>query len=162
MPKEDFNTWIRNVAKLKGFNVSGMLNDKTYDYELFYNKEPDMARAMLYDSPDAHFNDIGKTAYHPTFSTDSYYSGRKSLKNPKGIVGGKWTVDTTIGENGSRYTLSNSQLQNGWNIQDTIDYLTLNEPYGVTLKLPNGSMPFVNGAYFGGVLPQIVVTNKRK
>jgi hypothetical protein len=33
---------------------------------------------------------MGKTAYHPTFSTDSPYSGYKNPYNPNGITGGTW------------------------------------------------------------------------
>nr|DAV06106.1 MAG TPA: hypothetical protein [Bacteriophage sp.] len=45
-----------------------MLNDPTYSYETFYNLQPFIAERMLTADPDAHFTDIGKTMFHPTFS----------------------------------------------------------------------------------------------
>lgn len=67
------------------------LNDNTYDYRGFYNKYPsDKSNAQT------HWTDEFKTVYHPTFSVESIYSGKKSKYNPKGLVGGHWEGDTFI------------------------------------------------------------------
>lgn len=157
MPKKDkYRQWLSDVAAIRGWNANDMANDETYDYNLFYRLQPKEAKAILNKSSDAHFTDIGKTAYHPTFSNESYYSGRRSIKNPIGIIGGSWNQD------GSKYTLSKSQIDNNWNIRNTIDYLSVAEPNGVAVRMPNGNMPYVNRAYFDKVLPQIIVTPKIK
>lgn len=152
-----YRKWLNEIARIKDWDVKDMDKDETYDYQLFYNMQPKEAQAILNKSKDAHFTDIGKTAYHPTFSDESYYSGRFNiLRNPLGIKGGRWSSD------GKKYTLSKSQIDNNWNIRNTIDYLSINEPNGVALRMPNGTMPYIDGAYFDRVLPQIVVTPKNK
>lgn len=117
---------------------------------------------MLKDSPYAHFTDIAKTAFHPTFSNESDYSGKPSVYNPKGIVGGSWSDASRLGKRGSRYTLSDSQMRNGWDVGRTIDYVSFNEPNGAEVRLPNGTMPRYDGAYFDAVLPTVEVIAKRK
>lgn len=62
-----------------------ILNDNSYDYRGYYNKYPNSAA-----NADTHWNDEFKTVWHPSFSDQSIYSGRKSQYNPKGIVGGHW------------------------------------------------------------------------
>ena len=61
-----------------------------------------------------------------------------------------------------KYTLSDSQMRHGWDILRTIDYLSNAEQSGVELRMPNGSYPIIDGIRFGGVLPEIIVTGKRK
>lgn len=163
MPKTKFRKWLEAVGDIRGWDVDEMLHDDTYDYEHFYNTQLKEAAAMLKKDANAHFTDVAKTAKHPTFSNESDFSGKFDLlHNPSGIVGGSWNDAPELGRNASRYTLSNSQLKNGWDINRTINYLTMAEDNGVELKLPNGTMPYINDAYFGGVLPAIeVVTNKR-
>jgi len=48
---------------------------------------------ILTADPKAHFTDIGKTVYHPTFSNESSYSGKVSDFNPRGTVGGSWNEE---------------------------------------------------------------------
>lgn len=67
------------------------LNDNTYDYRGYYNKYPN-SRA----NASTHWTDEFKTVYHPTFSRESKYSGKKSQYNPKGLVGGTWSGETFI------------------------------------------------------------------
>ena len=67
------------------------LNDNTYDYRGYYNKYPD-SRA----NADTHWTDEFKTVYHPTFSNESRYSGKKSKFNPEGLTGGHWDGDTFV------------------------------------------------------------------
>lgn len=61
------------------------LNDNTYNYRGYYNKYPN-GKGNAVD----HWTDEFKTVYHPTFSKESKYSGKKSQYNPKGITGGTW------------------------------------------------------------------------
>lgn len=107
-----------------------MLNDPTYNYETFYNLQPSVAERMLQADPDAHFTDIAKTMYHPTFSDESIFSGNVSDFNPLGIIGGHWN------KSGTEYTPSASQLQNYFNYNVTRDYLDRNEDHPVKINLP--------------------------
>jgi len=61
------------------------LNDNTYNYRGYYNKYPN-GKGNAVD----HWTDEFKTVYHPTFSKESKYSGKKSQYNPKGLTGGTW------------------------------------------------------------------------
>lgn len=65
-----------------------MLNDNSYNYRQMYEDNPN------FDIQEGHFVDTYKTAYHPTFSEESMYSGKKSQYNPEGIVGGSWDEST--------------------------------------------------------------------
>lgn len=67
------------------------LNDHTYDYRGYYNENKNGK-----GNPKDHWPDTYKTALHPTFSTQSKYSGRKSKYNPLGLTGGTWFNDTFI------------------------------------------------------------------
>ena len=69
-------------------DVNELLNDSTYNYRHFYDTKPLEAERMLHDDPYAHFTNIAKTAFHPTFSNESDYSRRPSVYNPRSIVGG--------------------------------------------------------------------------
>ena len=162
MPKPNYRQWLEDVAGMRGWDVNEMARDNTYNYEHFYNTQPKEAQAMLKRNADAHFTDIAKTAFHPTFSIESDYSGKVSKYNPKGIIGGTWSDAPNLGRNASRYTLSDSQMKHGWDVLRTIDYLSNAEQNGVELRMPNGSYPIIDGIRFGGVLPEIIVTGKRK
>ena len=65
-----------------------MLNDNSYNYQQMYEDNPN------FDIQEGHFVDTYKTAYHPTFSEESMYSGKKSPYNPEGIIGGSWDEST--------------------------------------------------------------------
>lgn len=67
------------------------LNDNTYNYRGYYNKYPNGGGNAI-----DHWTDEFKTVYHPTFSKESKYSGKKSQYNPKGLVGGIWHGDIFI------------------------------------------------------------------
>lgn len=68
--------------------LTEMLNDNTYNYREFYESEPFLRNnALLFGG---HFPDTYKTVYHPTFSNESKYSGKRSEYNPLGIEGGSW------------------------------------------------------------------------
>jgi hypothetical protein len=62
-----------------------MLNDNTYNYRQMYEDNPN------YNIEEGHFTDKYKTVYHPTFSNESMYSGKKSEFNPRGTIGGRWS-----------------------------------------------------------------------
>lgn len=142
--KNNFYSWMDKLADKKAQDWTKapmkpldpalvemqMLNDPTYNYETFYNLQPFMAERMLQADPDAHFTDIGKTMYHPTFSDESAFSGNISDFNPLGITGGHWN------EGGTEYTPSMSQLQNYFNYNVTRDYLNRNESHPVKINLP--------------------------
>lgn len=61
------------------------LNDNTYNYRGYYNKYPNGDGNAL-----SHWTDEFKTVWHPTFSDESIYSGKKSQYNPNGLKGGHW------------------------------------------------------------------------
>ena len=142
--KNNFYSWMDKLADKKAQDWTKapmkpldpalvemqMLNDPTYNYETFYNLQPFMAERMLQADPDAHFTDIGKTMYHPTFSDESAFSGNISDFNQLGITGGHWNED------GTEYTPSMSQLQNYFNYNVTRDYLNRNESRPVKINLP--------------------------
>lgn len=142
--KNDFYSWMDKLADKKAQDWTKapmkpldptlvemqMLNDPTYNYETFYNLQPFMAERMLQADPDAHFTDIAKTMYHPTFSDESVFSGNVSDFNPLGIIGGHWN------EAGTEYTPSASQLQNYFNYDVTRNYLNRNEDHPVKINLP--------------------------
>jgi len=60
-----------------------ILNDNTYDYKGYYNKYPQSQA-----DAKSHWTDEFKTVWHPTFSVESRYSGKKSEYNPFGLEGG--------------------------------------------------------------------------
>lgn len=80
--KENYKGWGFNNPDEAFVNV---LNNNTYDYRGYYNKYPSSDANSL-----THWTDEFKTVYHPTFSNESRYSGKKSKFNPKGLVGGFW------------------------------------------------------------------------
>ena len=51
-----------------------ILNDNAYNYRGFYDKYPESAA-----NADSHWPDEFKTVWHPTFSTESTYSGKRSI-----------------------------------------------------------------------------------
>lgn len=64
------------------------MNDNSYNYQGYYDKYP----ASSADSK-SHWTDEFKTVYHPTFSDESQYHGKKSQYNPSGLRGGMWIGD---------------------------------------------------------------------
>lgn len=154
--RKGFNRWINQLATTRGWNVNDMLNDPTYNYRTFYNKNRSMAMQMLNENPEAHFTDVGKTAQHPTFSTESVYSGKVSKYNPLGIQGGTWE------NNGHRYRMSYDQVNNGWDVLNTINYVEQAEPNGVQVVYPRGEYPMINGITWMGVLPEVEIIAPRK
>lgn len=122
------------VAPLKALDddvvYTQMLNDPTYSYQAFYENNPLAANLMLTADGAAHFDDSGKTMYHPTFSNQSLFSGYLNEYNPLGIEGGSWNNEGTV------YTPSPSQLANYFNYQRTRDYLDRAESRPVKIAMP--------------------------
>lgn len=124
-----YTKWKENIRRHKGIDVD---NDPTYDYEGFYNSNPDRAWDMMNQDSDAHFTDEFKTSLHPSFSDESRYSGHKNKYNPDGVVGGTWLDDYT-------YQLSQDQFDRDWDTDRTLDYFKEAESHPVGLLAPDGS-----------------------
>lgn len=145
--------WKEKVSKYKHLDID---NDRTYDYEGWYNENPQRAWDFLNDSPDAHFDDKYKTVYHPTFSTQSKYSGKKDATyNPLGLTGGTWNKQGTV------FTMSPDGYRGPVSMDDRKWYLENAEDKGVQLREVDGSLPIYDGIPWGGVLPNVTITGNR-
>ena len=170
-PEDGYKEWLRNEAKLnsKIWGVSydealkHMKNDRSYNYRKFYELQkanpnnPEYQRDL---EGNAHYNDIGKSVYHPTASIYSYYSGRKDPKwNPTGAKFGEWL------DNNHEYRLSDDMLKAGANPYETFDYLSTNEVNGVRLRDERGKRfrdyREPEETYIEGVLPAVTITGRR-
>ncbi len=81
--EREFLQWYEQVSKHKGLDPNPDPKKHFYDYRLFFEKEPELAKKLLTDDPEAHFTDIGKLPGHPTFSDESYYFNEEN-KNQAG------------------------------------------------------------------------------
>ena len=170
-PEDGYKEWLRNEAKLNSkiwgisYNeaLEHMKNDKSYNYRKFYELQkanpnnPEYQRDL---EGNAHYNDIGKSIYHPTASIYSYYSGRKDPKwNPTGAKFGEWL------DNNHEYRLSDDMLKAGANPYETFDYLSTNEVNGVRLRDERGKRfrdyREPEETYIEGVLPAITIKGRR-
>lgn len=143
-----YTKWKEKIKEHKGIDID---NDPTYDYEGFYNSDPDRAWDMMNKGSDAHFIDEYKTAIHPSFSNQSIYSGHVNKFNPKGIVGGTWIDD-------NNYQLSQSQFDSDWDTDVTLDYFNQAEDSPVNLYAPDGAT-VLKGIT---VTPQSVALNRSR
>lgn len=84
-----------------------ILNDNSYNYRGYYNKYPSGSGNAL-----DHWTDEFKTVWHPSFSTQSRYSGKVSQYNPYGVLGGKWNGDSYVPAWGQK--LAPEPKQRGW------------------------------------------------
>lgn len=106
-----------------------MLNDNSYDYYNYVKDNYITPVKYLTTSGGGHFSDKYKTVYHPTFSNESQYSGKKSHYNPRGTEGGSW--------NGDEYHPSKSQIENGdFNYDVTREYLDWAEKNPIKIVMP--------------------------
>lgn len=171
-PKDEYNRWLENEARLNS-KIWGipydkvlqqMRNDKSYNYRKFYELQkanpnnPEYQRDL---EGNAHYNDIGKSIYHPTASIYSYYSGRKDSKwNPTGAKFGEWL------DNNHEYRLSDDMLRAESNPYETFDYLGENETEGVRLRDERGRMfrdyRELEETYLDRVLPEITITENKQ
>lgn len=147
--------WKEQIRRHKGLNID---DDNTYDYKGFFESDPERAWNMLNEDSDAHFIDDYKTVYHPTFSTQSIYSGRKHpVFNPGGLKGGTWSRD------GKAFTMSDDLYRGPVSMDDRINYLSENEDNGVQLFESDGSYPvMMDGALLGPVLPTVHVQARKE
>ena len=139
--------WKKEIAKHKGIDID---NDITYNYQAFFEEDPQRAWDMLKKDSKAHFTDKYKTVWHPTFSDESVYSGHKSKYNPQGLVGGHWE--------GNTFRMSDSLYNSPVSMDERQQYLIDNEPNGVSLLESNGTLPVYDGIPWGGVLPEVTIT----
>lgn len=85
--EEDFQRWYAKIAEYKGLNPDPDDENQYYDYRTYWLENPEAARRMLEDDPEAHFTDRYKYPGHPTFSDESMYADEEH-------PGGHWeTVD---------------------------------------------------------------------
>lgn len=151
--KGGYLDWKEKASKYKHLDID---NDRTYDYEGWYNENPQRAWDFLNDSPDAHFDDKYKTVYHPTFSTQSKYSGKKDATyNSMGLTGGTWNKQGTV------FTMSPDGYRGPVSMDERKWYLENAEDNGVQLREADGSLPIYDGIPWGGVLPNVTVTGNR-
>ena len=139
--------WKKEIAKHKGIDID---NDNTYNYQAFFEEDPQRAWDMLKKDSKAHFTDKYKTVWHPTFSDESVYSGHKSKYNPQGLVGGHWE--------GNTFRMSDSLYNSPVSMDERQQYLIDNEPNGISLLESNGTLPVYDGISWGGVLPEVIIT----
>lgn len=110
-PGKGYIEFMEDLAKFKakewGENediiLTEMLNDNTYNYKQMYEDNPN------YNIQEGPFQDTYKTVYHPTFSKESMYSGKKSQYNPEGITGGWWDYNNKIFHAGYKQDIRNTQ-----------------------------------------------------
>ena len=123
-PGKGYIEFMEDLAKFKakewGENediiLTEMLNDNTYNYKQMYEDNPN------YNIQEGHFQDTYKTVYHPTFSKESMYSGKKSQYNPEGITGGWWDYNNKIFHAGYKQDIRNTQkylnqADPGWKVK---------------------------------------------
>ena len=141
-----YQDWKTKASKYKHIDID---HDNTFDYEGFYNSEPDNAYRFLNDDPTAHFDDTYKTVYHPTFSDLSIYSGKVDPRfNPKGLKGGHWV-------NEHKYI---SPKETPVSMDDRINYIIDAENNGVQLRTYDDQPIWLDdGTRWDGVLPQVIV-----
>lgn len=145
-----YQDWKTKAAKYKHIDID---HDNTFDYEGFYNSDPDNAYRLLNNDPTAHFDDTYKTVYHPTFSDLSIYSGKVDSRfNPEGLKGGHWVND-------HKYI---SPKQSPVSMDERIAYLGEAEDNGVQLRTYNDQPIWLDdGTRWDGVLPNVVIKPKR-
>ena len=145
-----YQDWKIKAAKYKNLKID---EDNTFDYEGWYNSNPENAYRFLNDDPRAHFDDIYKTVYHPTFSDLSIYSGKIDPRfNPKGLKGGHWVND-------HKYI---SPKETPISMDDRINYIIDGEDNGVQLRTSDNKPLWMDdGTRYEGQLPQVIVKPKK-
>lgn len=156
LPETDwsYGSWKKQLKEKRGLEVE---EDNTYDYEGFFQKYPEEAWKALQENPEAHFTDEFKTAFHPTFSSQSKYSGTfHPVYNPDSLKGGVWNREGTV------YRMSPDGYRGPVSMDDRIWYLSNAENNGVQLRKSDGSFPyFQDGTYWGGVLPNVTIRGNK-
>lgn len=85
----------------ESFIFFDMLNSNDYDYKAFYDEDPERAWQWLESPEGSHFDDVGKTVYHPSFSDESMYSANNygdmgTGANPDNITGPAWNDNNQL------------------------------------------------------------------
>ena len=83
MEKVARDNWQQWGDESEDASLTRILNDNSYDYRGYYNKYPKGV-----GNAQNHWTDEFKTVWHPSFSIESKYSGKKSQYNPYGYPGG--------------------------------------------------------------------------
>lgn len=145
-----YRDWKIKASKYKRIDID---RDNTYDYEGWYNSDPDNAYNFLNNDPEAHFDDAYKTVYHPTFSDLSIYSGKIDPRfNPEGLEGGHWAND-------HKYI---SPKKSPVSMDERINYVNMGEDNGLQIRTPeNKPLWMDDGTRYDGVLPNVIVKPKR-
>jgi hypothetical protein len=125
-----------------------VLNANDYDYRGYYNKYPPNSANSL-----THLSDEFKTAYHPSFSDESKYSGHKSKYNPDGIVGGHWYNEMFVPSFDQLRKLNKLPGFTGGKDSGIKEYVS-NEDMHVN---PDGSITTRNGNTGSVILPDVNV-----
>ena len=157
MHKVSSQNWKELGDKSEQDAYNRLINDKNYDYRGYYNKYPNSGA-----NASTHWSDEFKTYTHPSFSTDSKYSGvYDKVFNPNASVGGTWIQ---LPNNEYQFNLSDSQLQNGTTPERTFSSFENNEVNGVKIRDQRGNMiqDPRTGIYYGDVLPQIEIIGHKK
>lgn len=143
-----FIRWKNEILRHKGIKVD---EDNTYDYEGYFNDNPEKAWRMLEKDAKEHFPDTYKTPNHPTYSDESRYS------MPPNIEGGHW-YDKPFDYQRWDYQLSPTQIASDWNVDRTLDYAADAEDEGFRVIDSKGKLPIINNTVIGGVLPSVDIT----
>jgi hypothetical protein len=85
MEKVARDNWQQWGDESEDASLTRILNDNSYDYRGYYNKYPKGV-----GNAQNHWTDEFKTVWHPSFSIESKYSGKKSQYSPYGYPGGTW------------------------------------------------------------------------
>jgi hypothetical protein len=112
--------WLAQLTQKQGRDVSGDVRD--YDMQGAY-------KAGVQQGENGHFTDQFKKPSHPTFSTESQYSGKN------GNVGGTWK---DLGNGKWEYTPSKTNLKY-YSPEGLQQYFRRADP-NVTLAIPNGAV----------------------
>lgn len=124
----DYFEWLQLLAdkKSKEWNepysyiLMDMLNSNEYDYKAFYDENPQRAWDYLNSEEGTHFDDVGKTVYHPSFSNESMYSANNygdmdTGANPNNIVGPTWNDDNQLIDSDGNVVFDENQYAKGGN-----------------------------------------------
>lgn len=147
---KNYNSWKKRLKNRMHINVD---SDNTYDYEGYYNSNPEEAWKIANGDPEGHFPDDYKTVYHPTFSNYSIYDAKYHPKyNPQALHGGRWE--------GNKYIVHRDQYHGPVDFDERLNYLQVAENNGVSLREADGTWPEFDGIPLAGVLPNVTVTGQ--
>ena len=105
----------------ESFIFFDMLNNNDYDYKAFYDEDPERAWQWLASPEGSHFDDVGKTVYHPSFSNESMYSANNygdmgTGANPENITGPSWNDNNQLIDSQGNVVFDENQYPLGGNM----------------------------------------------